>query len=318
MSRHSTIREGLTYANGVLYESTGLYGESKVRQLDPQTGTVLLSKDLDSMYFGEGMAYVKGTMENNPMGNGNDILVQITWQEKVGFVYDADTLNRLYKFDFDTFTSEGWGITYIPETQQLVVSDGSDWLHVWDVNRVNESSDGVYYFTELKRIQVHRSTGITVNYINELEYVSGWILANIWYEDVIIRINPETGLIEEEYDFQDLWPLGQRVNADCFNGISIVGEGNATASNGGVELYVTGKNWPTVYRVKILGLQPNVIVVDSRKDITAAASEAASLQDTMNNDSAKEDEAVESVECVSGGRCFEVLGTIPHDPTSFT
>lgn len=211
----------------MLFESTGLYGKSKVRKLNPDTGDVLASVDMDTRYFGEGMTYI----------DGQDKLVQITWKEKKGFVYNASTLQTMTEFDYRTHTTEGWGITFITESQQLVVSDGSMFLHFWDLQNLRE----------IRRIKVQRKDGSFVEKINELEYVSGWIFANIWYEDIIIKVDPVTGLVEQDYNFSSLWPRGQRTaSANCFNGIS------ASDNNG--ELYVTGKKWPQIYRIKVFGV----------------------------------------------------------------
>lgn len=234
--RYSTIcakcnlrtRQGLTFSNGVLYESTGLYGQSKVRKLDYITGDVIASVDLESQYFGEGMTVTD-----------NNTLIQITWKEQQGFVYDATTLERIRGFTYSTTTNEGWGITYIPNVKQLVVSDGSNMLHFWDATINN--------FAELKRIPIRRKDGSSVTSINELEYYHGYILANIWFSDTILKIHPETGLIEHEYDFSTLWPPEERVgNGDVLNGISI--------SDKEDELFVTGKLWPKIYRIRLKGI----------------------------------------------------------------
>jgi glutamine cyclotransferase len=221
-------RQGLTFSNGILFESTGLYGQSKVRKLDYTTGEVIASVDLGRQYFGEGMTVTD-----------NNTLIQITWKEQQGFVYDATTLEQIGGFTYSTTSNEGWGITYIPHVKQLVVSDGSNMLHFWDAT--------VNTFPELKRIPVQRKDGTSVNSINELEYYHGYILANIWYSDTILKIHPETGLIEHEYDFSTLWPPEERVgNGDVLNGISI--------SDKDDELFVTGKLWPKIYRVRLKGI----------------------------------------------------------------
>lgn len=223
--RMYSYRQGLTFSNGVLFESTGQYGHSKVRKLDSTTGDVLASVDLDGQYFGEGMALTD-----------DNTLVQITWKEQQGFVYNATTLERTGEFTYSTNTNEGWGITYIPQSKQLVVSDGSDMLHFWDNN-----------FQEIKRIPIRRKDGSSVAFINELEYHHGWILANIWYSDIIIKIHPETGLVEHEYDFSTLWPQQERTGGeDVLNGISI--------SDKDDELFVTGKLWPKIYRIRLYGI----------------------------------------------------------------
>jgi len=169
----------------------------------------------------------------------NHQLVQITWKEQQGFVYDSSTLQRTGDFVYTTNTNEGWGITYIPEWNQLVVSDGSEVLHFWNAADISNN------FQEIKRVQVKRKDGSTIKNINELEYYHGWILANIWYSDIILQIHPETGVVAHEYDFSALRPLSERVG-DVLNGISV--------SDKDGELFVTGKLWPKIYRVSLSGI----------------------------------------------------------------
>jgi glutamine cyclotransferase len=172
--------QGLTFFDGRLYESTGLYRESTVRELDPVTGNVLSVTPLEDQYFGEGMAYYDGK------------LIQITWKAGVGFVYDANDLSKPpEKFTYKTTKhNEGWGITFDPDNNELIVSDGSNNLMFWDPET----------FETLRTIPVFRIDGsIPARAINELEFWRGRIIANIWYEDVLVVINPATGIIEKEY-----------------------------------------------------------------------------------------------------------------------
>mmetsp|Transcript_12729 Transcript_12729/g.19198 ORF Transcript_12729/g.19198 Transcript_12729/m.19198 type:complete len:460 (-) Transcript_12729:358-1737(-) len=221
---HTSFTQGLTYYNGMLYESTGLWGQSKVRRLDPVTGNVLASVDVDSVYFGEGMTY----------NTVNNTLIQITWRQKTGFVYDPETLKVIKEFTYSTRKGEGWGITQDPNTKLLIVSDGSRFLHFWDPLTLEEK----------KRVEVKRKDGSAVPKLNELEFVHGRVFANIWYADEIVSIDPETGIVEESYDFSELWPKSERnTGSDVFNGISVTDVEN--------ELWVTGKKWANLYRIKI-------------------------------------------------------------------
>ena len=116
-----------------------------------------------------------------------------------------------------------------------MVSDGSNYLFVWD----SETHE------EKRRIEVKTSAGDAVNYLNELQYYKGDILANVWYTDVIVRIDLNTGIVKVVYDFKDLWPKRLRhEGADCFNGIALMENG---------DLMVTGKNWDSMYRVRLDG-----------------------------------------------------------------
>jgi glutaminyl-peptide cyclotransferase len=171
-------REGLAYGNGVLYESTGLQHHSTVRTLDPKTGSTIRSVPMKSKYFGEGLTFANGK------------LVQLTYKSHKGFVYNATDLQQEpVEFDFHTTTGEGWGITYDTSNNELIVSDGSSFLQFWDPNT----------FQENRKLPVARQDGKNADKINELEFWRGRVLANIWYEDTIIVINPESGIVEKEY-----------------------------------------------------------------------------------------------------------------------
>jgi glutaminyl-peptide cyclotransferase len=170
-------RQGLTYANGVLYESAGLYGKSTVRILDPDTADVKKSVDMDPTLFAEGMAYI------------NDELVQITWKSRRGFVYDPETLEIKREFKFSSTKNEGWGITLDECRNQIVMTDGSNNLHIWDPRTLQQ----------IKTVPVMRQNNKPARELNEIEYWRDRILANVWYEDVLLVIHPETGKVEKEY-----------------------------------------------------------------------------------------------------------------------
>lgn len=171
------IRQGLTYADGTLWESNGLYGRSTVRILDPATADVMKSIDMNSQLFGEGMAYRDG------------LLYQITWKSKRGFIYDAETLDLVREFAYKTTLGEGWGITWDPCDDEFIVTDGSPNLHFWDVDTLEQT----------RVISVKRMNGDPAEELNEIEWFRGKILANVWYEDVLLVINPVTGDVEKEY-----------------------------------------------------------------------------------------------------------------------
>uniref|UniRef100_A0A7S4IT15 Glutamine cyclotransferase n=1 Tax=Odontella aurita TaxID=265563 RepID=A0A7S4IT15_9STRA len=221
----TSFTQGLTYADGILYESTGLNRHSKVRRVDPSTGKVLQSVDMEDKYFGEGMAYHDGK------------LIQITWKKNTGFVYNALTLEILRTFTYDTTKREGWGITHQPEKKRFIVSDGSAYLHFWDEDTLEDLGG---------KVKVKRQNGRDAINLNELEYWRGKVLANVWYEDTILVIDADTGKVESEFDFSTLKSKSNRrkENADVLNGISISEEEDV--------LLVTGKLWNTIYRVRLL------------------------------------------------------------------
>ncbi|MDL2358250.1 MAG: glutaminyl-peptide cyclotransferase, partial [Pseudomonadota bacterium] len=157
--------QGLYIKDGVLYESTGLKGQSSIRRVQLETGRVLQKKDVPAEYFGEGIAPA-----------GADI-VSLTWTSKVGFVYDAKTFAIKRKFAYE---GEGWGLT--SNGKQLFMSDGTPAIRVLDPVTL----------AEVRRIQVTADGKPIVN-LNELEWVDGQIFANVWGSDVIARIDPASG-----------------------------------------------------------------------------------------------------------------------------
>mmetsp|Transcript_19499 Transcript_19499/g.31365 ORF Transcript_19499/g.31365 Transcript_19499/m.31365 type:complete len:237 (-) Transcript_19499:98-808(-) len=217
-------RQGLTYARGQLFESTGLYGQSTVRILDPNTVEVLKQVPMNKILFGEGMAYFK------------DTLVQITWKSQQGFVYNMTTLEVIDQFKFSTTKNQGWGITWDRCKDELIVTDGSKYLHFWDPSTMAEK----------RKIPVTRLSGEPAVEMNEIEFWRGRVLANVWFEDVLLVIDPETGTVEKEYDFATLWPKEDRAKhgADVFNGISVSEDPNV--------LYVTGKQWDRMFQIELL------------------------------------------------------------------
>jgi glutamine cyclotransferase len=174
----ASFTEGLCYANGKLYESVGLWRQSALLVLDPKTGETLERYPMDAKYFAEGLTHVQGK------------LIQLTYKKQDGFVYDVRNLTATPQtFKFHSTTNEGWGLTYDHNKHELIESDGSEFLHFWDPDT----------FKEKRKISVTRLSGAVANNINELEYWRGRVLANIWYTDILLVINPETGAVEKEY-----------------------------------------------------------------------------------------------------------------------
>lgn len=209
--------QGLVWHEGRLYESTGLYGSSSLREVELETGAVLRSAALPDRYFGEGMAVLDGK------------IFQLTWRENTGFVYDLETFALLHQFYYPT---EGWGLT--TDGKQLIMSDGSDRL----------------YFLDPENLEVVREVkvtyhGMSVSLVNELEYVEGEIYANVWLTDFVVRIAPEDGQVTGWIDFSGLLDpvLAQEYQVDVLNGIAY------DAGTG--RLFVTGKLWPKLFEVSI-------------------------------------------------------------------
>jgi glutamine cyclotransferase len=161
-----------------VYESTGLNGASSIRTLDPDTGKGIDLYPISSKYFGEGLCFVDGKF------------IQLTYKAQTGFIYDATNLTKdPDTFNYSSTTNEGWGLTYNTEKQELIESDGSEYLHIWDPKT----------FQQLRKVKVTRQSGKAAMRINELEYWRGRVLANVWFEDVILVIDQDTGVVEKEY-----------------------------------------------------------------------------------------------------------------------
>jgi glutaminyl-peptide cyclotransferase len=213
----AAFTQGLTIADGQIYEGTGLYGQSSLRRVDLSTGAALQQIALDGRYFGEGIAVV------------GDRIVQLTYQTGVGFVYDRKTFSKQREF---TYSGEGWGLTY--DGQRLIMSDGSDTLRFWDPETMKE----------LGRLRV-RDGDRAIDRINEMEYVDGAIYANIWQEDRIARIDPKTGVVTAWIDMSNLLTATERSHGvDVLNGIA------HDARTG--HFLITGKLWPWVFEVRFV------------------------------------------------------------------
>jgi glutamine cyclotransferase len=216
--------QGLVFDNGTLLESTGLEKYSTLRRVELQTGKVLQKIDVPPFYFAEGMTLFGGK------------IYQLTWKAEKGFIYDPQTFQKTGEFPY---TGEGWGLTH--DAESLILSDGSDKIRFIDPNG----------------FQVRRTISVTdagqpVISINELEYVKGEILANIWplehgaekYADKIARIDPQTGQVKGWIDMTGLLKPGEATSEDAvLNGIAYDEQGD--------RLFVTGKLWPKLFDVRI-------------------------------------------------------------------
>ena len=209
--------QGLVFADGEFYESTGLNGESTLRRVEIASGKVLQSRPVDTQYFAEGLALV------------GDALLQLTWQHKLGFVYDRKTMEPRKTF---TYRTEGWGLAYDAKGG-LVLSDGSDTLFFLDPK--------TYRVTRTLRVT---DAGRPIRDLNELEWIEGEIWANVWQTDRIARIDPKSGAVNAWVDLTLLWPRARRTPpADVLNGIAY--------DPAGKRIFVTGKKWPRIYEIKV-------------------------------------------------------------------
>jgi glutamine cyclotransferase len=213
----ASFTQGLVFADGHLYESTGLNGESTLRRVDITTGKTLQRIDVSSEYFAEGLALV------------GDELLQLTWQTRIGFVYDRATFKQKRTF---TYKTEGWGIAY-DGSSRLVMSDGSDTLTFLHPKTLAAGAT----------LRV-REAGRPVPNLNELEWIEGEIWANVWRTDRIARISPNTGEVNAWIDLAALYPRAERrPPADELNGIAY--------DRAARRIFVTGKKWPRLYQITV-------------------------------------------------------------------
>lgn len=179
------LSQGLSYgSDGKIYETTGLYSNSKLRKINPNTFEVEQSVDLDGRFFGEGSTFYTDK-------EGNSRIIEITWKSQTGIIYDADTFEQLSTFRYTTTAPkhEGWGITYNEANQEFIVSDGSPYLYFWDRDTLKEK----------RKVVVSRLNGQGQNMLNELEFMDGLVCCNIWHMDDIICVDPATGKSVREY-----------------------------------------------------------------------------------------------------------------------
>lgn len=212
--------QGLEFHGGYLYESTGQYeGRSSLRRTDPKTGEVLKKINLGPQYFGEGLTIV------------GERLIQLTWMERVGFVYDLHSFEKIGEFKYGQ-NKEGWGLCF--DGDHLILSDGSNRLYFLNKDTYQEE-----YTVDVFDHQGPKKS------LNELEYIDGKIYANVYQEDIIVIINPQNGAIEGEINLLGIYPEKESMPYDHeLNGIAY------DRAQG--RLFVTGKNWATLFEIELV------------------------------------------------------------------
>jgi len=216
----NAFTQGLVFENGLLYEGTGLNGHSTLRKVQLQTGSILQMHKLPDKFFGEGITIYK------------DRIIQLTYKSNVGFVYGKDSFKLLQSFNYPT---EGWGITH--DGKQIIMSDGTSTLYFLDPET----------FKQTGCIKVH-DKGVPVSGLNELEYVKGEILANVWPTERIVIIAPRTGKVIGWINMNGLLKQQDSVQfVDVLNGIAYDAAGD--------RLFVTGKFWPKLFEIKLVPIK---------------------------------------------------------------
>jgi glutamine cyclotransferase len=212
----SSFTEGLEFYDSTLIESGGNYGSSKLFQYDPKSGKVLKELKLDGKYFGEGITVL------------NDTLYQLTYKEGVAFLYDVKTFKKIKELPFK---GEGWGMTN--DGKNLIVSNGSSSLFYYEPGTLKL----------LKEVPVTENGNPVLN-VNELEYVDGYVYANQWQYNYIVKIDPSNGNVVAKYDLSGINDSVKRLdpNAEFLNGIAY---NHATR-----KFYITGKHWPQMFEIQ--------------------------------------------------------------------
>ncbi len=211
----NAFTQGLVFEDGVLYESTGLYGQSTLRRVELDTGMVIQLYALPDQFFGEGITVF------------DDKIIQLTWRSNRGFVYDKHSFDLLQEFSYPT---EGWGITH--DGSSLIMSDGTATLYF-----LNPET-----FEKVNQIEVYDVDPVTE--LNELEFINGEIYANIWKEDKIAIINPQSGHVTGWIDLEGIQDLENLDGSDVLNGIAYDAEED--------RLFVTGKRWSQLFEINLI------------------------------------------------------------------
>lgn len=209
--------QGFTYLDGIFYEGTGQYGGTSIRQVKPESGRILKRLDQSGMLFGEGITVIDGK------------LIQLTWKNQVGLVYNAKTFEKIEEFSYE---SEGWGITHDEST--LYMSDGTSVLYLLDPEN----------YEQVGQIEVYSEKG-AVHGLNELEFARGELFANVFPTHYIARIDPETGKVIGWIDASSvISELPYTKGLDVLNGIAYDAEED--------RIFITGKYWPVVFEIELV------------------------------------------------------------------
>jgi glutamine cyclotransferase len=212
-----SFTQGLVYHQGYLYESAGLYGKSALKKMDIQSGKAIKIVKLGTKYFAEGMAIL------------DNKIYQLTWQNQTGFIYDLMSFRAMGEF---SYSGEGWGLT--SDGKSLILSNGTEFI-----SYLNPKT-----YKVIRKIKV-QDGDVPVNNLNELEYIRGEIWANVFMEEVIVRISPQTGKVLGWIDLSQLNALLPRSETrDVLNGIAYDAEGD--------RIFITGKFWPKLFEIKII------------------------------------------------------------------
>ncbi len=210
----NAFTQGLVFEGNRLWESTGKYGQSSLRILDPDSGRILENRPVERV-FAEGITITE------------DRVVQLTWQAEMAFIYSRNTLGRVGEF---RYSGEGWGLTNDKKT--FIMSNGSDTLFFRDPG-----------FSVIRKLPVTHG-GRPLRRLNELEFARNKVYANVWYSDYIFEIDPFSGRVDRMVDCRKAASrIMNRGEEQVLNGIAYNPETET--------FYITGKNWPFLFEVRI-------------------------------------------------------------------
>ncbi len=211
----TAFTQGLVMHDGEMVESTGLYGASTIRALDPRTGRVRTRAFLSPEVFGEGVTVWK------------DAIYVLSWRERTCFVYGLDFIAR----NQIAYEGEGWGLTH--DDTSLIMSDGGSTLRFVDPKT----------FKTVRTLSVTENGKPVVN-LNELELIHGRIWANVWLSDRIVQIDPAGGEVVAVVDLSSLDSRADKNDRDAVpNGIAF--------DEAHDRIYVTGKRWPRLFEIRV-------------------------------------------------------------------
>jgi glutamine cyclotransferase len=210
----SAFTQGLVFEDGFLYEGTGLKGQSTLRRVELETGNITQLHSLPDNVFGEGITILE------------DKIIQLTWKSEKGFVYDKSSFDLLQEFEYPT---EGWGITH--DGSRLIMSVGNETLYFLDPET----------FQTVDQVEVYDEE--PVDSLNELEYINGSVYANIWHEDKIAIIDPQSGQVTGWIDLSGIND-SEKTGENVLNGIAY--------DQNGDRLFVTGKRWSKLFEIELV------------------------------------------------------------------
>jgi glutamine cyclotransferase len=213
----NSFTQGLFYHQGFLYEGTGREGKSKLMKIDPADGKILRERKLEEDIFGEGITCYKNQ------------IFQLTYREKIGFVYDLATFDRIREFDLQT--AEGWGLTN--NEAQLIVSDGSSFLYFYHPE----------FFNQVNQLDVCTDQSLITG-LNELEYINGSVWANVYGRKHLVRIDAISGRVTGILDLSTLFP--REIPEDYEHVLNGIAYNSDTHT-----FFITGKLWPAIFEISI-------------------------------------------------------------------